>query len=176
MAANAISKLQDIQRGIVAFGETRQTPFGVVVPKYAAPITAIGVVTVPAAYGTQIQVVDYQAKPGFYAIICGLVFQFQGAGPAPLPNDSSWRVDVDAPTLGTVGVSGYPMKDYGAIPILLGNFTTGWVWPCDFRFVDGQAIRIKATPVANMGLNVGNFFLGALLGYEWPKGSFEGGA
>ena len=151
----------------------RSTPFGVVVPKYATPVTAIGFVAVPAAYGTQAQVVQVQTKADYYAIICALVFGFVstgGAGPAPFPGDVTFMVDVDRP----VGsLEGYPEKDYGAQPMLLGSLN-GFPWPCDFRIENGEILRIKATPVANMGLGPGNWFTGALLGYEWPKHGFEG--
>src|SRR5208337_2150065 len=143
-SACLIGGLQDTQRNMRDLAAMRSTPFGVVVPKYATPVTAIGFVPVPAAYGTQVQIVQYQAKPDYYVIICALVFGFVstgGAGPAPFPGDASFAVDIDRP----VGsLEGYPMKDYGQQQLLLGSLNGGFPWPCDFRFENGEIIRIKA--------------------------------
>ena len=161
---------QEMQR---VFAKTRQTPFGVEVPKFAIPLTVIGYELV-AAYGTanQVQLAQYQAKANWYAVICGLVLQFMGTGPAPNPGDAIFTVDVDRP----VGdyTAGYTEKNYGAVPILLGNFTNGWIWPVEWRHSDGEIIRVKAASIANMGVGAGNWFLCAMLGFEWPQQGYEG--
>lgn len=165
--------LNSIQSNMRDLALSKHTPFGVQVPKFAVPVTATGFVLVPAAYGTQAQIVQYQAKPDYYVLICALVFGYvnTGGGPAPNPGDATFAVDIDRP-LGAA--TGYPCKDYGAFPFLAGSFSPGDPWPCDFRFKNGQIIRVKGTPVANMGLGAGNVFTAALLGYEWQAQGFEG--
>lgn len=169
-ATNGVSlaNQQNMQR---VLAESRHTPFGVKVPKFAVPVTALGTVQVPA-YGTQAQIVQYQAKANWYFVACGLVLQFSGSGSAPNPGDVTFTIDIDRPV--NDFTSGYVEKDYGAIPILLGSFAQGFVWPVEFRHSDGEIVRIKATPVANMGTGPGNFFLACLLGFEWPQQGYEG--
>ena len=160
---------QEMQR---VLAESRQTPFGVKVPKWAEPVTRTGYVVVPAAYGTQVQITSHQAKANWYAVMFGIVLQFQGGGPAPNPGDVLFNVDIDRPA--GDNTAGYIEKDYGSIPFLLGNFTAGPLWPCEFRYSNGETLRIKATPVANMGLDVGNWFVAGLIGFEWPQQGYEG--
>lgn len=168
MPGVTIATKDEMQR---VFAEGRQLPFGVKVPKFAVPVTTIGY-AVPAAYGTQVLLATYQVKAGWYAVITGVVLQFSGTGPSPNPGDVSFTVDIDRP-LGDL-TAGYSEKDYGSVPILLGAFTQGWIWPVEWRHSDGETIRIKATPVANMGLGAGNFLLACLLGFEWPAQGYEG--
>lgn len=166
---HSIAQKQDMQR---ILAESRQTPFGVRVPKFSVPINALGYAEAPA-YGiaNQVQLASYQAKSNWYAVIVGVVLQFQGTGPAPNPGDVLFQIDIDRP----VGaISGYVEKDYGAVPVLLGSFTSGWVWPVEFRHSDGELIRIKASTVANVGTGAGNFLVGCLLGFEWPQQGYEG--
>ena len=169
-ATNGVSLAtqQDMQR---VLAESRQTPFGLRIPKWAIPVTAIGSVEVPA-YGTPVAIAQYQAKANWYLVICGLVLSFQGSGTAPNPGDVSFVVDVDRPAGDFT--AGYVEKDYGNIPIPLGSFTQGWNWPVEFRHSNGEIVRIKGTPVANMGTGAGNFFVGCLLGFEWPQQGYEG--
>ena len=155
----------------IALAEARKTPFGLRIPKSAVPVTSIGYAEA-AAYGTQALLTTYQAKSGYVLLITGIVLQFQGNGQAPNPGDVNFTVDIDRALGDTTG--GYTEKDYGAIPILLGSFTQGWVWPCEFRHVNNEIIRIKGTPVANMGVGAGNSLIGCLLGFEWPQMRHDG--
>ena len=157
-------------RDMLAFAEGRQTPFGVKVPKFATPITAIGYAT-GLVYGTQVQLAQYTAKAGYYVVFSGLVLQFMGGGPSPNPGDVTFTVDIDRPLGDTTG---HAEKDYGAVPILLGSFTQGWVWPVEFRISNSEVIRVKGLPVANMGIGAGNWLIAALLGFEWPQQGYEG--
>ena len=61
------------------------------------------------------------------------------------------------------------------MPIPLGSFTTGPVWPVEFKHKNGEIIRIKISTVANVGTGAGNFVTGALLGFEWPELGKAGG-
>jgi hypothetical protein len=160
--------LVQMQKMIRDFAEARRTPFGTVVPKIAVPVFAFGQAQVPA-YGTQALIATYTTRANWVSLICGLVLQYTGAGPAPNPTDVTYVVDVDRP-LGTT--EGYSEKDFGAFPWTLGSFTN-LVWPVEFRHNNGEVLRIKATPNANMGIGVGNFFVGALVGFEWPEQGWE---
>jgi hypothetical protein len=157
---------------MLAFAEGRQTPFGLKIPKWAVPVTAIGSAT-GLVYAVQALITQYTAKANWYLVICGLVIQYTGTGPAPNPGDATFTVDVDRP-LGD-NTAGYGEKDYGAITdSLLGSFTTGPVWPVEFRISNGETIRLKILPNANMGIGVGNWAIGALIGFEWPQQGYEG--
>jgi hypothetical protein len=161
--------LVKLQSMIRDFAEARRTPFGTVVPKIAVPVFAFGQAQVPA-YGTQVVLATYTTRSNWVSLISGLVLQFTGTGPAPQPTDATFVVDVDRP-LGLT--EGYAEKDYGGVPFTLGNFTLGPVWPVEFRHNNGEVLRIKATANANMGTGVGNFFVGALVGWEWPEQGWE---
>jgi hypothetical protein len=164
-----ITDLTSIQRMTRDFAESRRTPFGTVIPKIAVPVFAHGLVQVPP-FGTQALLATYIVRPNWVCVICGVVLQFAGNGPAPNPGDVAFVVDVDNP-LGAG--TGYTEKDYGNVPFVLGSFTDPPAWPCEFRHNNGESIRIKATAIANMGTGAGNFFLGALVGYEWPEQGWE---
>lgn len=174
------ASLNSIQGLMRDWAYSRRTPFGTVIPKTALPISAFAFAEVPA-YGTQANLVPanapaaqdymYQAKPNWYAIICGLILQFTGTGPAPNPGDVSFVIDVDRP-LGVTGV-GHAEKDYGLVPFVLGAFNQGYPWPTELKHRDGEILRVKATPVVNMGTGAGNFFQVALIGWEWPERGWE---
>ncbi len=163
------------------WAESRRTPFGTRVPKVATPVAAFGFVSTPVAYGTQVNIVpanapanqDFlvQARPNWYLLICGLILQTAGNGPAPNPGDVSFLIDVDRP-LGVTGV-GHAEKDYGVVPFTLGDFNFLGPWPTELKHRDGEQLRVKATPIANMGIGLGNFFKAALIGWEWPERGWE---
>jgi len=172
MSASAAGALVQVQELMRDWADARRLPFGIPVPKTAVPVTAMGFAAIPAAFGTQVLVVTYQARPAWYALLTGIVLQFAGTGPAPRPGDVRYVIDIDRPLGDTV--SGYDEKDYAAVPFLLGSQVTGPIWPVEFHHENGETVRIKATAVANMGHGAGNFFVAALVGYEWPKQGFEG--
>lgn len=167
-----IQKLQMEQQKALAFSIERRTPFGVLVPKCAVEVSPAGFVQVPV-YGTQIVVTQYQAKADYFVLIWGIVLGFNSSssGPAPNPGDVSWRVDIDCP-LGAAN-QGYPLKNWGARTFNFGSFVPGDPWPVDFRFRNGETLRVKGTPVANMGTGAGNVFTAGLFGYEWPEDGQE---
>lgn len=174
-AANGVAKTPDLsvpQSLMRAFTPGRMLPSGLVIPKGAVPVTKLGFAVVPAAYGTPALLTAYQVKANWYAVICGLVLQFQGTGPAPGLGDVSYTVDIDRPL--NDFTAGYTEKDYGSVQFALGTFVGGPPWPVEFRHSNGETIRVKGTPVANMGLGAGNFLIGCLLGFEWPQEGFEG--
>jgi hypothetical protein len=161
--------LVELQQMMRDWAAARHTPYGIPIPRTAVPVTKFGLVQVPAAFGTEIVVVTYQVKANWFSLLTGLVAGYSGTGTAPLAGDVTFRVDIDRP-LGLT--TGFSEKDYGNIPFPLGNFTFGPVWPVEFRHMNSETIRLKATPVQTMGLGAGNNFVGALLGFEWPsKGS-----
>jgi hypothetical protein len=168
-AANGVTLATEHEMQRV-LAESRQTPFGVKVPKWAVPFNILGFGT-PADYNVQVQLVQYQAKANWYAVVCGIVLQFQGTGPAPNPGDVQFTVDIDRP-LGSI--AGYAEKDYGAVPIVLGSFTQSCPWPVEFRHSDGEIIRVKGTAIQNMGTGAGNSLLACLVGFEWPQQGYEG--
>lgn len=161
------------------WAESRRTPFGTRVPKVALPVAAFASVQVPA-YGTQVNLVpanvpanqDFlvQARPNWYLLICGLILQFSGAGPAPFPGDVQYVIDVDRP-LGVSGI-GETEKDYSLVEFTIGNFNFG-PFPTELKHRNGEQLRIKATPIANMGTGAGNNFQVGLWGWEWPERGWE---
>lgn len=162
----------DVQRLMQAWTKDRRSPWGTPIPKTAVPVTAFGSVVVPVAFGTQAVVTSYTAKPNWTALITGLVAQFAGTGPAPNPGDVAFQVDIDKPLLSQFG---YILKDYGAVPFTLGSLTLGPPWPVEWFVRNGETLRLKATPVAAMGLGAGNFFTGVFVGFEWATRGYEGG-
>ena len=164
--ARPLPDLVETQKMARDWAPARHTPYGIPIPRFAVPVTKFGFVQVPGAYGTEIVVVTYQAKANWFCLLCGLVAGYSGMGTAPLAGDVQFTVDVDRP-LGAA--TGYQEKDYGRLRFAVGNFTTGPVWPVEFRIMNTQTIRLKATPVQTMSLGPGNNFVGALLGFEWPS-------
>jgi hypothetical protein len=161
----AATSLTTRQEQVQGWGAGRGSAFGLPVPNFANPVTIFGSMVAPA-YGTQGVILTYQVKPNWFAVLSAVVLQFAGTGPAPLPGDVNFAIDVDR-ALGTL--NGYPEKDYAAVPWPLGSFTGGPQWPVNFKHKNGETIRIKATPIANMGVGAGNFLYAALIGFEWPQ-------
>jgi hypothetical protein len=160
-----VTGLTDVQKQMEDWGAARRTVLGAVVPKKALPVFARSFAAVPN-YGTQALVATYEVKPNWKSLICGVVLGFQGNGSAPNPGDVSYTIDIDVPPGGVS--AGYTEKDYAGVPFPLGSFVLG-PWPCEFVHENGETLRVKATPVANMGVGAGNFFIGALIGWEWVK-------
>lgn len=142
----------------------RRLPSGLEIPAVAVPVFALGAVIVPA-YGTQVVLVQHQVPANYRAVFCGIVLGYAGA-PAPTPGDIIYSVDIDRP-LGYTSMFGYDEKDFGSIPIQLGSlqFTP---WPIEFKHSSSETIRIKGTPIANVGTGNPNNLLAALIGFEWP--------
>jgi hypothetical protein len=171
-ADNVAPGIQTTQQMMQSFISGRRTPSGISIPKSAVPVFSLGFQVAPAyGGGNQVVLTTYQVKANWYAIICGVVLQFAGTTP-PNPGDVSFSVDIDRP-LGNF-TAGYVEKDYGDIEMLLGSFIQDGPWPTEFRHEDGEVIRIKAVTIANMSTGAGNFLIGALWGYEWPREGWEG--
>lgn len=171
MSSTFIDTLAGLQNTLNGYG-SRRSSMGVAVPRAAVPVTVFGQVVVPAAYGTQALIAQFTCKANYYAAFHGLVVGWSGTGQAPGPGDILFSVDIDRP-LGAIN-TGYPERDYGAVPFSLGSLVPGDPWPVDFRHHNGEVIRIKATAVANVGIGVGNFFTASLLGQTWPQDGSEG--
>ncbi len=160
--------LQEPQQNMLAWMNSRRTAGGMVIPRDADPRFVLGYQVAPAyGAGNQVVLVQYTPPAGYETHFCGIVLQFSGTGPAPNLGDVAFSVDVDRPLGSTT--SGYTMKDYAAIPLLLGSFVY-YPWMCDFRIKDQEVLRVKAYTVANMGVGAGNNLAAGLLGFEWPLG------
>jgi hypothetical protein len=164
-AAPILASVSEQQQLMTDWADSRRLPSGIIIPKTAVPVFAYGFAVAPA-YGTQVQLAQYQTKANWYSLICGIVAQFQGTGQAPNAGDISFVVDIDRPIGDTT--AGYTEKDYNGVPFVLGTFAPGEAWPCEFKHSDGEILRIKATPVQNMSTGAGNNLVGAFLGWEWP--------
>ena len=160
-----LESISDQQKMMTDWADSRRLPSGIIIPKTAIPVFAYGFAVAPA-YGTQVLLAQYQTKANWYSLICGIVLGFQGTGQAPNAGDVSFTVDVDRPLGDTT--AGYTQKDYNAVPFQLGELAPGEPWPCEFQHSDGEILRIKGTPVANMSTGPGNSLVGAFLGWEWP--------
>lgn len=158
--------LQEVQQQARDWG-ARRSAFGKRIPAVAEPVTVFGFSTVPVVYGTQVQLLQFQAKANWFFLAAGIVLSFTGAGQPPNPGDVSYTVDIDRP-LGDAA-AGFVEKNYGNVPFPLGSFDRGLIWPVEFEHRNTEVIRIKATPVANMGLGATNFFTACLFGWTWPE-------
>ena len=168
----AAPTLAQVQQMAHELSLARRTPVGTPVPWSARPVTRFGKVQAPA-YGAanQVTLLTYQVPVNWTALIYGIVLQFVGAPPAPLPGDLIFTVDIDRPLLNTT--LGYTEKDYGAVPFPLGSLTTGPYWPVEWKHATGETIRVKGQTVLNVSFGPGTFFEAALLGWEWPAEGWE---
>jgi hypothetical protein len=166
-----LSSLADIQKEARDLGSSRRSPFGLPIPRVALPVNVFGFVATPAAYGTQVQILQFKVRANWFFLATGIVLGFNGSGQAPGPGDVSYTIDIDR-VLGAS--SGYVEKNYSNVPYPLGSLQTGPQWPVEFRHRNLEVIRIKGTPVANMGLGAANFLTAVLSGWEWPEGGYEG--
>ena len=149
----------------------RRLPSGIEVPSIAVPVFEMGAVLVPP-YGATNQVIitTHRVPANYLCLITGLLLNYQGGVPAPLPGDVIYTVDVDRPLAaggGSLLTAGYDEKDFGNVPIQLGNFAFS-PWPVEFLHQSGEVIRVKGYSVANVGIGAPNYLLGALVGFEWP--------
>jgi hypothetical protein len=170
MAAATLS-LQQAQQYTRDWGDTRRTPFGLPIPRLALPVTIFGSAT-GLVYGTQALLLTFQTRANWFFVAVGIVLGFQGGGNAPGPGDVLYTVDIDAPLVNPAG-TGYIEKDYGAVPFPIGNLTFGLPWPVEWKHNNGETLRVKGTPIANMGIGAGNFLTAALVGWEWPAEGWE---
>lgn len=170
--SNVEQKINAIAQEVIAFGQGRQTPAGIIVPKESVHVNVLGYAQSPAyGSGNQVQICQYQVKPGWYSLICGVVLGFTGSGPSPLPGDIIYTIDIDRP-LGD-STAGYGEKDYTAVGLQLGSLQFV-PWPVEFKHQDGEIIRVKAYTTGNVGTGVGNWITAALIGYEWAITPREG--
>lgn len=169
-AADSLNSLVDSQREALAWATSRRSPFGLPIPRVALPVAVFGFSALPAGYGVQVALLTYQIKANWFFLATGIVLGFSGVGNAPNPGDVAYQIDVDRPLASS---EGYVVKDYQAVPLMLGSFQNGPQWPVEFRHRNTEVIRIKGTPVANMGTGAANFLTAALVGWEWPQGGYE---
>lgn len=158
----------ELQRMVAEWGAQRPrvTPGGISIPADAEPISKVGVILAPAfGSANQVVIVEHQVKPNYEALFWGLVLGFQGAAPVPIAGDIVYTVDVDRPLGNT---SGHSWKNFAAVPVQLGNFTQGPVWPVEFRQRNGELVRVKGFTVVNVSVGAGNWLVAALVGHEWP--------
>lgn len=149
----------------------RRLPSGIEIPSIAVPVFELGNQVVPAyGAGNQVTLITHTVPANYEALFTGIVLGYAGAPPAN-PGDIVYSIDVDRP-LGLL-TAGYDEKDFGVIPIQMGSFVTGYLWPVEFKHESSEVIRVKAYSVANVGIGAPNTLLAALVGFEWPaKGAF----
>ena len=165
-----LQSLQDVQKQSMEWASSRRSPFGLPIPRVASPVTVFGFSALPGGFGVQVQLLQFQVKANWFFLACGVVLGFSGAGNAPGPGDVQYTIDIDR-ELG--GLDGYVEKNYANVPFPLGSLQIGPQWPVEFRHRNDEVIRIKGTPIANMGTGAANFLTAALVGWEWPEGGFE---
>lgn len=173
--ATGPDKLSKALQTLQTTAEAKRTVWGVPIPWVATPIFASGFQVAPA-YGApfQVTVCAFQVPRGYSAIICGLVFGYAGGGGPALPGQVLYTVDVDNPTPAAVSPqSGYVEKDYNQVPFQLGDLVGGPVWPVEFKYDQGEFVRIKAQTVSGVATGAGNFVYGALVGFQWPTMGWE---
>jgi len=165
-----IEGLAAVQREALDWATSRRSPFGLPIPRVALPVTVFGSAALTAGYNTQVLLLTFQAKANWFFLATGIVLGFAGAGNAPLPGDVRYIIDVDRPLGETTG---YVEKNYNNVPFPLGALQIGPQWPVEFRHRNLETVRIKGTPLTNMGIGAANFLTAALVGWEWPEGGFE---
>jgi hypothetical protein len=171
MSAAALTSLADTQRQSLDWASSRRSPFGLPIPRVASPVSVFGSSNLVGGYGVEVLLLEFKVKANWFFLGCGIVLGFSGIGNAPGPGDVRYAIDIDRPL---ADVTGYDEKNYQAVPFPLGSFQVGPQWPVEFKHRNLEVIRIKGTPVANMGTGAGNFLTAALLGWEWPEGGYEG--
>jgi hypothetical protein len=165
----ALESLDNLAKG-------KRTVFGTPIPWVAEPIFTQGFQVAPAVgLANQIILCAYQVPRGYTAILCGLVFGYVGGGGNALPGQCLYTVDVNNPNAAPLGAQpGYVEKDYNQVPFQLGSFVGGPVWPIEFKYDQGETVRIKGSTVGGIPVGAGNFLFGALLGFQWPTMGWEG--
>lgn len=167
---SVLSSLADLQQEALSWARMRRSPFGLPISRVALPVTLFGFAALPGGYGTQVLLIEFKVKANWFFLATGIVLGFQGNGNAPGPGDALYTVDIDRP-LGTS--EGYVEKNYAAVPFQIGSFDVGPEWNVEFRHRNTEVVRVKGTPVANMGVGDSNFLTAALTGWEWPEGGYE---
>jgi hypothetical protein len=168
---SSLLSLQDAARDARDWGATRRRLIsGFEVPWIAEPFFEIGAQPVPAyippgGAGAQIVLCTHRVPTNYKALVCGIVLGYQGGTPIPLPGDVVYTIDVNR-QLGLL-TSGYPVKDFGNIPIQVGAFNFA-PWPVEFLHSSDEIIRVKAYSVQNVGVGLPNYLTAALIGFEWP--------
>lgn len=165
-----LSALEDVQREARDWASSRRSPFGLPIPRVGLPVTIFGFSALPGGFGVQVQLLEFQVRANWFFLATGIVLGFSGIGNAPGPGDVRYTIDIDRPLGETTG---YVEKNYNNVPYPLGALQVGPQWPVEFRHRNTETIRIKGTPIANMGTGAANFLTAALIGWEWPEGGFE---
>jgi hypothetical protein len=165
------SSLEDVQKQSRDWASSgRRSPFGLPIPRVALPVNVFGFSALPDGYGAQVLLLEFRVRANWFFLATGIVLNFSGPGNAPGPGDVTYTIDIDR-KLG--GIGGYVEKNYNAVPFPLGNFQTGPQWPVEFKHRNLEVVRIKGTPIANMGTGASNFLTASLSGWEWPEGGGE---
>jgi hypothetical protein len=172
---NGLKDLGSQQSLMRDLAPSRQSQSGKEIPWIAEPVTVFGHIETPA-YGVANQglILEYKTPQNYYSLIYGIVLGFIGAppGPAPLPGDIVFTVDVDIPLGGTRDI-GYLEKDFSQVPFSLGNLTLGPLWPVEFRHTNGEILRIKGYTTAHIQTGPTTSLVAAIRGWQWPYGRLD---
>lgn len=161
-SAALLSNVQEMARDFGA----RQTAGGLIIPRNAIPLLAIGSQPSPVL-GATVELVAYTVNPQWLAVITGVIFAYDGTPSlTPGSGDGIWSVDIDRP-IGGPAILGYSEKDFQAIKWPLGSYASG-PWPVDFLHKANETIRIKFQAVATLIPGAPNFVTGGMVGYTWP--------
>ncbi len=168
---NLSTLLQDLQ----TISQAKRTVFGTPIPWVAEPVFAQGFVVAPNYGVANRQILcAYQVPRGYLALLCGLVCGYVGGGGIALPGQVAFTVDVDNPSAAVVSPQlGYTEKDYSLVPLGLGAFVNGPVWPVEFRHEQGETVRVKGQTISGVAEGDGNFLFAALVGFQWPGMGWE---
>jgi len=175
MPVTEASELEKVLNELQLASSQRKTVWGVPIPWVARPVFASGFQIAPDfGAANRVIVATYQVPRGHTAALCGLVFGYAGSSGPALPGQVLYTVDVNNPNAAPAATSpGYTEKDFNAVPFQLGAFVGGPVWPIEFRYDQGEQVRIKAQTVSTVPVGAGNFVFGALVGFEWPSMGWE---
>ncbi len=135
-------------------------------PPGSKHIFAFGAVETPAQ-AAAVEVLAYQIPNNKRGVFRWLLVEYTGG--SYNPGDFTWSMTVNLPVGSTIG-EGVTVKDYVNVPFNMGS-RAGGPWPMNSGelsvFESRDIIRIQATNV-QLGVGTPNFFVAALIGYEWP--------
>jgi len=119
----------------------------------------ISSIPLPAASGTDVQVLSFQVPVGHDGVIISNVNLWTGTGFVEGGGDLTWRVQINRRYA----------KDYGAINTTLGSLTTPYAINSGaIRLQSGQIVRYLVNHAATSAL-VGGRIVCALFGWFYPR-------